>query len=172
MRSIFRFQPGTKLLAVLQAWPPGIDYFGLAYQTRKGRVVAKCVQREDNGQIKVFAFGEGAATLTAEAAVEIFHDLSDGLAQQSVEVSCCSTTRNQRLLIGGSVPCLRCSIREKKTSTFLRVFGELHRDLSYLMMGKGAWVAGADRRKTPGRRQSICGVASGSATSHPDLGSC
>ena len=39
------------------------------------------------------------------------------------------------------MPCLRCSIREKKTSTFLRVFGELHRDLSYLMMGKGAWVA-------------------------------
>jgi hypothetical protein len=98
MQSIFRFQPGTKLLAVLQAWPPGIDYFGLAYQTRKGRVVAKCVQREDNGQIKVFAFGDDAATLTAEGAVEILHDLSDGLAQQSVEVSCCSTTRNQRLL--------------------------------------------------------------------------
>lgn len=98
MQSIFRFQPGTKLLAVLQAWPPGIDYFGLAYQTRNGRVVAKCVQREDNGQIKVFAFGEDAATLTAEGAVEIFHDLSDGLAQDSIEVSCCSTTRNERLL--------------------------------------------------------------------------
>ena len=66
MQSIFRFQPGTKLLAVLQAWPPGIDYFGLAYQTRKGRVVAKCVQREDNGQIKVFAFGEEQPLLTAE----------------------------------------------------------------------------------------------------------
>ena len=30
---------------------------------------------------------------------------------------------------------------EKRT-----VLGELHRGLSYLMTGKGAWVAGADRR--------------------------
>ena len=57
MKSIFRFQPGTKLLAVLQAWPPGVDYFGLAYKTRKGRVVAKCVQREDNGQSKYLPLG-------------------------------------------------------------------------------------------------------------------
>ena len=29
------------------------------------------------------------------------------------------------------------------------VLGELHRGLSYLMTGKGAWVAGADRKKAP-----------------------
>ena len=34
---------------------------------------------------------------------------------------------------------------EKRT-----VLGELHRGLSYLMTGKGAWVAGADRREAPG----------------------
>ncbi len=53
---------------------------------------------------------------------------------------------------------------EKRT-----VLGELHRGLSYLMTGKGAWVAGADRGKPQGRSQSIWGVASGSASSHPDL---
>jgi hypothetical protein len=31
-----------------------------------------------------------------------------------------------------------------------RVLGELRRDLSYLMMGEGGWVAGADRREAPG----------------------
>ena len=36
---------------------------------------------------------------------------------------------------------------EKRT-----VLGELHRGLSYLMTGKGAWVAGAERREAPGAK--------------------
>ena len=35
--------------------------------------------------------------------------------------------------------------------------GELHRDLSYLMMGKGAWVAGADRGEAPGPKPEHLG---------------
>ena len=31
-----------------------------------------------------------------------------------------------------------------------RLLAELHRDSLYLMMGKDAWVAGADRREAPG----------------------
>ena len=41
---------------------------------------------------------------------------------------------------------------EKRT-----VLGELHRDLSYLMTGKGAWVAGADRREAPGPKPEHLG---------------
>src|SRR5271157_2271627 len=37
------------------------------------------------------------------------------------------------------------------------VLGELHRDLSYLMTGKGAWVAGADRREAPGPKPEHLG---------------
>src|SRR5271157_922318 len=41
---------------------------------------------------------------------------------------------------------------EKRT-----VLGELHRDLSYLMTGKGAWVAGVDRREAPGPKPEHLG---------------
>lgn len=98
MNTIFQFQPGTKLLAVLQAWSPGLDYFGLAFQNRIGVVVAKCVQTEDNGKVQIFALANGEETLTPERAVSVVHEIADGLAQQSVEVSCCSTSRNKRLL--------------------------------------------------------------------------
>jgi len=47
--------------------------------------------------------------------------------------------------------------RSGKNSGFLRVLGELHRDLSYLMMRKGAWVAGADRREAPGPKPEHLG---------------
>ena len=40
---------------------------------------------------------------------------------------------------------------------FSRVLGELHQDLSYLMMGKGAWVAGADRQEAPGPKPEHLG---------------
>jgi len=50
------------------------------------------------GADQSICLGDDAATLTAEGAVEILHDLSDKLAQNFIEVSCCSTTRNQRLL--------------------------------------------------------------------------
>ena len=52
-----------------------------------------------------------------------------------------------------------------------RLLAELHRDSLYPMMGKDAWVAGADRREAPGRSLCVWGVASGSAASHPDPGS-
>jgi hypothetical protein len=39
----------------------------------------------------------------------------------------------------------------------LTVLSELHRDLSYLMTGKGAWVAGADRREAPGPKPEHLG---------------
>ena len=38
-----------------------------------------------------------------------------------------------------------------------RVLGELHKDFSYLMMGKDAWVAGADRREAPGLKPERLG---------------
>jgi len=33
----------------------------------------------------------------------------------------------------------------------LRLLADLHRDLSQIVVGKAAWVAGADRREAPGR---------------------
>ena len=44
----------------------------------------------------------------------------------------------------------------------LRVLGELHRDLSYLMMGKGVSVAGADREEAPGPKPEPTGREPGS----------
>ena len=43
-----------------------------------------------------------------------------------------------------------------------RVLGELHRDLSYLMMGKGVSVAGADREEAPGPKPEPTGREPGS----------
>ncbi len=39
----------------------------------------------------------------------------------------------------------------------VRVLTELHRDSSYPMMGKEAWVAGADRREAPGPKPGHLG---------------
>ncbi len=46
---------------------------------------------------------------------------------------------------------LRAYFLVKRNSfRFSRLFAELHRDSLYPMMGKDAWVAGADRREAPG----------------------
>src|SRR5271157_4842655 len=37
-----------------------------------------------------------------------------------------------------------------ESAVFARLLAELHRDSLYPMMGKDAWVAGADRREAPG----------------------
>ena len=52
---------------------------------------------------------------------------------------------------------LRIQLRQLSTTRKSRVLGELHRDLSYLMMGKGVSVAGADREEARGRSQSRLG---------------
>ena len=49
------------------------------------------------------------------------------------------------------------------TSPFLRLLAELHRDSLYPMMGKDAWVAGADRGEAP--RAEAC--ASGASPPAP-----
>ena len=44
-------------------------------------------------------------------------------------------------------------------SVFSRVLTELHRDSSYPMMGKDAWVAGADRGEAPGPKPGASGAS-------------
>ena len=67
---------------------------------------------------------------------------------------------------------LRFTFARSSQMQKLRVLGELHRDLSYLMMRKVLGWLGLTVGKPQDRSQSIWGVAFGSATSHPDLGSC
>ena len=48
-------------------------------------------------------------------------------------------------------------MRSGYLSKISRVLGELHRDLWYLMMGKGVSVAGADREEAPGPKPEPLG---------------
>ena len=61
-----------------------------------------------------------------------------------------------------SVATHRCDLKQgsgniHKSTQMSRVLGELHRDLSYLMMGKGVSVAGADRGEAPGPKPEPLG---------------
>ena len=52
--------------------------------------------------------------------------------------------------------------RTRSITHLVRILGELHRDLSYLMMGKGVSVAGADREEAPGPKPEPTGREPGS----------